>query len=49
VEFTEDLKPAGGGGRVLFFQDPEGNLLHLVERTPESALFKRGTDSSEGV
>lgn len=49
VEFTEELKPAGGGGRVLFFQDPEGNLLHLVERTPESALFKRGTDLSEGL
>jgi glyoxylase I family protein len=32
VRFTEDIKPAGGGGRVLFFQDPEGNLLHLVER-----------------
>ena len=36
--FTEDVKPAGGGGKVLFFQDPEGNLLHLVERTPESSL-----------
>jgi glyoxylase I family protein len=32
VSFTEEIKPAGGGGRVLFFQDPEGNLLHLVER-----------------
>ncbi|MGZ8901203.1 MAG: VOC family protein [Limisphaerales bacterium] len=32
VVFTEPLKPAGGGGRVLFFKDPEGNLLHLVER-----------------
>lgn len=32
VRFAEDIKPAGGGGRVLFFQDPEGNLLHLVER-----------------
>jgi glyoxylase I family protein len=32
LEFTEEIKPAGGGGRVLFFQDPEGNLLHLVER-----------------
>lgn len=34
VIFTEPVKPAGGGGRVLFFQDPEGNLLHLVERLP---------------
>jgi glyoxylase I family protein len=33
VEFGEPIKPAGGGGRVLFFADPEGNLLHLVERT----------------
>jgi len=32
VAFAEEIKPAGGGGRVLFFQDPEGNLLHLVER-----------------
>lgn len=34
VRFTEEVKPAGGGGRVLFFQDPEGNLFHLVERLP---------------
>ena len=32
IVFKEEVKPAGGGGRVLFFQDPEGNLLHLVER-----------------
>lgn len=32
VKFTEPVKPAGGGGRVLFFADPEGNLYHLVER-----------------
>ncbi len=32
VVFAEPVKPAGGGGRVLFFKDPEGNLLHLVER-----------------
>jgi len=36
VKFTEEIKPAGGGGRVLFFQDPEGNLLHLVERSMDS-------------
>lgn len=36
--FTDAIKPAGGGGSVLFFQDPEGNLLHLVERTPNSFL-----------
>ena len=32
VVFSESIKPAGGGGRVLFFRDPEDNLLHLVER-----------------
>ena len=38
VEFPEAPKPAGGGGRVLFFSDAEGNLLHLVDRPPGSAL-----------
>jgi glyoxylase I family protein len=38
VRFDEPIKPAGGGGRVLFFQDPEGNLLHLVERPPDSVI-----------
>ncbi|HEY4952559.1 MAG TPA: VOC family protein [Verrucomicrobiae bacterium] len=32
VTFTKAIRPAGGGGRVLFFEDGEGNLLHLVER-----------------
>ncbi len=36
--FTEPIKPAGGGGRVLFFEDPEGNLLHLIERGADSTL-----------
>lgn len=36
--FTEPVKPAGGGGRVQFFTDPEGNLLHLTER-PEGSVF----------
>jgi glyoxylase I family protein len=40
VRFTENVKPAGGGGRVLFFQDCEGNLLHLVER-PSDSMFRR--------
>ena len=39
LQFTETIKPAAGGGRVLFFQDPEGNLLHLVER-PANTLFR---------
>jgi glyoxylase I family protein len=34
VNFEEPVKPAGGGGRVLFFRDLEGNLLHLTERLP---------------
>lgn len=42
VVFTEVIKPAGGGGRVLFFKDIEGNLLHLVER---GAGFLAGTAS----
>ena len=40
VRFTEAVKPASGGGRVLFFRDPEGNLLHLIER-PEDSIFHR--------
>lgn len=32
VKFTEAERPAAGGGRILFFADSEGNLLHLVER-----------------
>ena len=38
VCFSEPIKPAGGGGRVLFFQDPEGNLLHLIERPADSVF-----------
>lgn len=32
VKFTEEARPAAGGGTILFFADGEGNLLHLVER-----------------
>jgi glyoxylase I family protein len=42
VTFTEDIKPAGGGGRVLFFPDAEGNLLHLVERSADSPVRAMG-------
>jgi glyoxylase I family protein len=42
VRFSEDAKPAGGGGRVLFFPDAEGNLLHLVER-PLDSIFNSKT------
>ena len=38
VVFRGQPKPAGGGGRVLFFADAEGNLLHLVER-PKDSVF----------
>jgi glyoxylase I family protein len=41
VKFTEEIKPAGGGGRVLFFEDCEGNLLHFVERPADSTLGKK--------
>lgn len=32
VKFSGSEGPAAGGGRILFFEDCEGNLLHLVER-----------------
>jgi len=35
VNFSGEVRPAAGGGKVLFFSDPEGNLLHLVERSVE--------------
>ncbi len=38
VNFVEPIKPAGGGGRVQFFRDPEGNLLHLVDRPVDAPL-----------
>lgn len=41
VTFTELIKPAGGGGRVLFFHDAEDNLLHLVERPPDSPFLRQ--------
>jgi len=38
VKFTGEIRPAAGGGKVLFFEDGEGNLLHLVERPADSQL-----------
>lgn len=38
VQFPDPVKPALGGGHVLFFRDPEQNLLHLVERPQDSTL-----------
>lgn len=38
VVFIDPVKPAGGGGSVLFFRDAEQNLLHLVERPPGSSF-----------
>jgi len=40
VQFPDPIKPAGGGGRVLFFRDPELNLLHLIER-PHDSIFNQ--------
>jgi glyoxylase I family protein len=38
VKFTSEVRSAGGGGKVLFFVDGEGNLLHLVERPADGSL-----------
>jgi len=38
LKFTEEIRPAAGGGKVLFFEDGEGNLLHLVERSKDFKL-----------
>jgi catechol 2,3-dioxygenase-like lactoylglutathione lyase family enzyme len=38
VKFTEAERAAAGGGRILFFADGEGNLLHFVERTKDSTV-----------
>ncbi len=38
VKFTEEVRPAAGGGKVLFFEDGEGNLLHFVERPADFKL-----------
>ncbi len=38
VRFTEEIRPAAGGGQVWFFEDIEGNLLHLVERPADFKL-----------
>jgi glyoxylase I family protein len=38
VIFTEEARPAAGGGKVLFFEDCEGNLLHFVERPADFKL-----------
>jgi len=38
VKFSEAERPAAGGGRILFFEDGEGNLLHFVERPADSQL-----------
>jgi glyoxylase I family protein len=40
VKFMEEIRAAAGGGKVLFFEDGEGNLLHFVERPADSTLGK---------
>jgi len=46
VIIDEPIKPAGGGGRVLFFKDCEGNLLHLVERSEGPMLDRKRHEST---
>jgi catechol 2,3-dioxygenase-like lactoylglutathione lyase family enzyme len=38
VKFDEENRPAAGGGKVIFFEDADGNLLHLVERPKDWKL-----------
>jgi catechol 2,3-dioxygenase-like lactoylglutathione lyase family enzyme len=38
VDVSRAVGSAGGGGRIFFFADPEGNLLHLVERPAGTAF-----------
>jgi catechol 2,3-dioxygenase-like lactoylglutathione lyase family enzyme len=38
VVFTKEPGAAAGGGRVQYFADLEGNLLHFVERANDSQL-----------
>ncbi|HEV2692348.1 MAG TPA: VOC family protein [Verrucomicrobiae bacterium] len=40
VKFNQPARAAAGGGQVIFFEDLEGNLLHLVERPADSVLAK---------
>ena len=40
VKFMEEVRPAAGGGKILFFADGEGNLLHFVERPADFKLGK---------
>jgi len=40
VKFSGEVRPAAGGGKVLFFEDAEGNLLHFVERPADFKLAK---------
>ena len=37
IQWTSEAVTAIGGGRVRSFQDPEGNMLQLVERLPIGA------------
>ena len=40
VKFDEETRLAAGGGKVLFLEDGDGNLLHLVERPKDWKLDK---------
>jgi len=41
VKFTGEPRTAAGGGKILFFEDGEGNLLHFVERPENFSLIPR--------
>ncbi len=41
VTFPGPERPAAGSGRVLFFEDCDGNLLHLVERPKDYCVVTR--------
>lgn len=32
VEITEAAKASASGNKTIFFRDPEGNILHLIDR-----------------
>ena len=51
VKFKGEIRPAAGGGKVLFFEDGEGNLLHLVERPKDFATgtWRRGSARRRGA
>lgn len=35
VEIIDDLKPGSNGVKTVFFRDPEGNIIHFIQRVRE--------------